>query len=235
MKLKRWEDLHSIMLVTFTTTTTTTTTTRRRTSCFCTSKLRYSSDTGMLMVVRLPLVKFTIGVGRTIEMQARRQGGGVRWLRTHPPPPPPRAEKVRLEGCKDELTKKKERQRWIFSSNFSTHAALHSVENLPEVVDHLKLCSGYRDHAINSRNTITRKGRLAVVFFGSIFPAKTLKMHCQVKSLLTEPLYLLTLRLFDILFLITHTDCLLFLPHHVFTELKITADPGGQSPSKMRN
>ena len=50
---------------------------------------------------------------------------------------------------------------------------------------------------INSRNTITRKRRLAVVFLGSIFP-KTLKMHCQVKSLLTEPLYLLTLRLFDI-------------------------------------
>ena len=52
--------------------------------------------------------------------------------------------------------------------------------------------------AINSHNTIMRKGRLAVVFWGSIFP-KTLKMHCQVKSLLTEPLYfLITLRLFDI-------------------------------------
>ena len=50
---------------------------------------------------------------------------------------------------------------------------------------------------INSRNTITRKGRLAVVFLGSTFP-KALKMHCQVKSLLTEPLCLLTLRLFDI-------------------------------------
>ena len=43
-----------------------------------------------------------------------------------------------------------------------------------------------------------RKGRLAVVFLGSIFP-KTLKMHSQVKSLLTESLYLLTLRLFDII------------------------------------
>ena len=42
-----------------------------------------------------------------------------------------------------------------------------------------------------------RKGRLAVVFLGSIFP-KTLKMHSLVKSLLTDPLYLLTLRLFDI-------------------------------------
>ena len=42
-----------------------------------------------------------------------------------------------------------------------------------------------------------RKGGLAVVFLGSIFP-KILKMHSQVKSLLTEPLYLLTLRLFDI-------------------------------------
>ena len=50
---------------------------------------------------------------------------------------------------------------------------------------------------INSRNTIMRKGRLAVVFLGSIFP-KTLKMHCQVKSLITEPLYLLKLRSFDI-------------------------------------
>ena len=68
-------------------------------------------------------------------MQARRQG--VRWVRAHSGP---RAEKVRLEGSKDELTKKK-RHRGIFSSNLSTHAALHSVENLSEVVDHLKLCS----------------------------------------------------------------------------------------------
>ena len=56
----------------------------------------------------------------------------------------------------------------------------------------------YLPRPINSRNAIMRKGRLAVVFLGSIFP-KTLKMHSQVKSLLTEPLYLLTLRLFDIL------------------------------------
>ena len=56
----------------------------------------------------------------------------------------------------------------------------------------------YLPRPINSRNTIMRKGRLAVVFLGGIFP-KTLKMHSQVKSLLTKPLYLLTLRLFDIL------------------------------------
>ena len=55
----------------------------------------------------------------------------------------------------------------------------------------------YLPRPINSHNTIMRKGRLAVVFFGSIFP-KTLKMHSQVKYRLTEPLYLLTLRLFDI-------------------------------------
>ena len=55
----------------------------------------------------------------------------------------------------------------------------------------------YLPRPINSHNTIMRKGRLAVLFLGSIFP-KSLKMHSQVKSLLTEPLYLLTLRLFDI-------------------------------------
>ena len=67
---------------------------------------------------------------------------------------------------------------------------------------------------INSHNTIMRKGRLAVVFLGSIFP-KSLKMHSQVKFLLTEPLYLLTLRLFDIFIsnntrrlLVSNTSCL---------------------------
>ena len=52
-------------------------------------------------------------------------------------------EKVRLEIVKDELTKKKERQRWIFSPNLSTHVAFHDAENIPEVVDHFLLCSCY--------------------------------------------------------------------------------------------
>ena len=72
----------------------------------------------------------------------------------------------------------------------------------------------YLPRPINSHNTIMRKGRLAVLFLGSIFP-KTLKMHSQVKSLLTEPLYLLILRLFDIfisnnthrLFVVSTTSC----------------------------
>ena len=55
----------------------------------------------------------------------------------------------------------------------------------------------YLPRPINSHNTIMRKAQLAVVFLSSIFP-KTLKMHSQVKSLLTESLYLLTFRLFDI-------------------------------------
>ena len=67
----------------------------------------------------------------------------------------------------------------------------------------------YLPRPINSPNTIMRKGRLAVVFLGSIFP-KTLKMHCQLKSLLTEPLYLLTLRLFAIdIFISNNTHRLL--------------------------
>ena len=65
----------------------------------------------------------------------------------------------------------------------------------------------YLPRPINSHDTIMRKGRLAVVFLGSIFP-KTLKMHSQVRSLLTEPLYLLTLRLFNI-FIANNTHRLL--------------------------
>ena len=83
----------------------------------------------------------------SVIRKSRRRVGRGGAMGANAPPPPPRAEKVRLEGCKDELTKKKEHQRWIFSSNLSTHAALHSVENLPEVVDHLKLCSWYRDQS----------------------------------------------------------------------------------------
>ena len=77
---------------------------------------------------------------RIVLSQARRQGGCDGCECTPPPPPPPQAEKVRLERSKaDELTNVKDES--IFSSNLSTHAALHSVENLPDVVDHLKLCS----------------------------------------------------------------------------------------------
>ena len=56
------------------------------------------------------------------------------------PPPPPRVEKVRLEGFKDELTKKKEAKDESFLLICPTHAAFHSVENLTEVADHLKKC-----------------------------------------------------------------------------------------------
>ena len=55
----------------------------------------------------------------------------------------------------------------------------------------------YLPRPINGHNTIMRKGQFAVLFLGSIFP-KTLKMHSQVKSLLTESLYLLTLPLFAV-------------------------------------
>ena len=72
-----------------------------------------------------------------------------------------------------------------------------------------------------------KKGRLAVIFLGSIFQ-KTMKMHSQVKSLIYTYLHRDYL---NILFLITHTDCLLFLPHHAVTELKITADPSAWSKS----
>ena len=73
-----------------------------------------------------------------LQFQARRHGGGrgCNGCERTPPPIPP-AEKVRLERSKDKRTRKKERQRWIFSCNLSTHAAFHSVENRPEVVDHL--------------------------------------------------------------------------------------------------
>ena len=59
-------------------------------------------------------------------------------MRTHPSPPSPTgaAEKVRLDKARDDLTKKEEYQRLIFSSNLSTHVASHSVENGPEVVDY---------------------------------------------------------------------------------------------------
>ena len=70
-----------------------------------------------------------------------------------------------------------------------------------------------------------RKGRLAVVFLGSIFP-KTLKMHCQVKSLLNLYTYLrIHCNYLTYLFLITHTDCLLFLPHHVVYRAQNSARP----------
>ena len=76
------------------------------------------------------------------EAQALRQG--VAMGATHPSPHfLPTGRKVRPERVEDELTKRKERQRLIFSSNLSTYAAFHSVENISKVVDHLKLCSCY--------------------------------------------------------------------------------------------
>ena len=72
-----------------------------------------------------------------------------------------------------------------------------------------------KNQSINSRNMIMRKGRLAVVFLGSIFP-KTLKMHSQVKSLIKKTSILTYIAIiYHILLLITHTDCLLFLPYAV--------------------
>ena len=57
-------------------------------------------------------------------------------MRTQTPPLFPRAEKARLERAEDELMKK-ERQRQIFASNLLKHTAFHSVQNIPDVVDHL--------------------------------------------------------------------------------------------------
>ena len=99
----------------------------------------------------------------------------------------------------------------MFSSNLSTHAGCWSLKTVFMILIYLP-------RPINGHNTIMRKGRLAVLFLVSIFP-KTLKTHSQVKSLLSEPLYSLHCDYLTYLFLITDTDCSLFLPHHVVTEL----------------
>ena len=56
----------------------------------------------------------------------------------------------------------------------------------------------YLSRPINDPNMIMRKGRLAVVFLDCVF-LKSLKLQSRVKSLL-NPLYLLTLRIFDIFY-----------------------------------
>ena len=121
-------------------------------------------------------------------------------MRTHPPPLSPRTEKVRLEGSKDELTKKKRTPKMNLFFKFVNARSSSQCRKLTRGCLSLKtvfMILIYLPRPVNSHNTIMMKGRLAVVFLGSIIP-KTLKMHSQVKSLLTEPLYLLTLRLFDI-------------------------------------
>ena len=56
---------------------------------------------------------------------------------------------------------------------------------------------------IDSRNTITRKGRLAVIFLSNMFP-KTLKMNSHVKFLLKTSILTYIATIWHILFLITH-------------------------------
>ena len=90
----------------------------------------------------------------------------------------------------------------------------------------------YLPRPINSHNTIMRKGRLAVFFLGSMFP-KTLKMHSQVKSLLTEPLYLLTLLLFDI-FISNNTHRLLVVSTTSTRAVKIRPKWGINRPNFER-
>ena len=117
-----------------------------------------------------------------------------------PPPLSPRTEKVRLEGSKNELTKKKRTPKMNLFFKFVNARSSSQCRKLTRGCLSLKtvfMILIYLPRPVNSHNTIMMKGRLAVVFLGSIIP-KTLKMHSQVKSLLTEPLYLLTLRLFDI-------------------------------------
>ena len=93
----------------------------------------------------------------------------------------------------------------------------------------------YLPRPINSHNTIMRKGRLAVVFLGSIFP-KPLKMHSQVKSLLTELNFYTYLHCdyLTYLFLITPTDCLLFLPHHAVT-CRVQNNGGPERSKSVQN
>ena len=60
--------------------------------------------------------------------------GGAMGANATPPPPPPQAEKVHLEGAKDE---KKITPKINLSSNLPMNTAFYGVENIPEVVDHL--------------------------------------------------------------------------------------------------
>ena len=81
----------------------------------------------------------------------------------------------------------------------------------------------YLSRPINGPNTIMRKGWLAVVFLYWVF-LKTMKLHSQVKSLLKTFILTYITIIWHILFPITPTHFLLFLPHLV-TELKISARP----------
>ena len=132
------------------------------------------------------------------------RGGAMGANASSPPPPPPHTHTARKgpPGRIQRWTyeKEKERQRWIFSSQFVNARSSSQCRKLTRGCWSLKtvfMILIYLPRPVSNHNTIMRKGRLAVVFLGSIFP-KSLKMRSQVKSLLTEPLYLLTLRLFDI-------------------------------------
>ena len=70
------------------------------------------------------------------------------------------------------------------------------------------------------------------VFLDSMFP-KTLKMHSQVKSLLTEPLYLLALRLFDI-FISNNTHRLLVVSTTSTRAVKVRPKGGINRPNFER-
>ena len=107
----------------------------------------------------------------------------VRWVRTHPPPPPHGPKRSAWKEPKKNL-RKKERQRWVFSSNLST---------------------------TRSRNSKMSECRFAVVFLGSIF-LKTLKMHSQVRSLLKTLSYLRLFNIFYSNNTHTACDCCFYPP-----------------------
>ena len=106
---------------------------------FRTSKLacafgtRPSSSRFLYSVYFLSICPFQFSI---LPIQARRQGGGgVRWVRSHPP----RAEKVRLaRTCsaeKRELVPEKNAKDEPFSSDLSLYPVFVPA------VDHLELCS----------------------------------------------------------------------------------------------
>ena len=102
------------------------------------------------------------------------------------PPPPPPSHGPKRSAWKEpkKNLRKKERQRWVFSSNLST---------------------------TRSRNSIMSECRFAVVFLGSIF-LKTLKMHSQVRSLLKTLSYLRLFNIFYSNNTHTACDCCFYPP-----------------------
>ena len=140
--------------------------------------------------------------------QARRHGGATGVNAPMPPPPPPPAEKVRLERAKDKLTRKKNAKDESFLASFVNARSFSQCRkqtwgcwSLITVF----IILIYLPRPINSRNTIVRIGKLAVVFLaGNIF-LETLNTHSRVKSLLKTSTLTYIAIIWHILFPITHT------------------------------